>query len=95
MCRGKQLRLILTDAGFRDATASARYISYGQPAAVRRFGEDRAGECARDGEFAKAVVDLRLGGEDLLQSLASAWRAWGESPGAFLAFPWCSAIGYK
>lgn len=92
--RGKHLRSLLADVDFRHVTASARYIAYGDAVGVRRFGEDRAREC-EDGDMARSTVELGLCNKAELGAMASAWRAWGESPGAFLAFPWCSAIGWK
>ena len=82
--RGKHLRSFLADAGFREVTASARYISYGDMSTVRRFGEDRAREC-EGSEMARGIIELRLRNEAELQSMATAWRVWGGS--ATTSFP--------
>ena len=92
--RGKHLRNILSDAGFRNVQAGARYVSYGDGEAVRQFGEGRAREC-EGGDIFEAAVATGLSNEAELQAMSKAWRSWGESPGAFLAFPWCNAVGWK
>lgn len=90
--RGRLLATYLHEAGFRDVVASARYISYGTPDATRAFGEDRARECEA-GEFARDAVGLGLDTAEELTSIAAAWRAWGATDGAVLAFPWGNAVG--
>lgn len=92
--RGRHLRSFLIDAGFRDVEASARYVSYGTGGRVRQFGEDRAAE-SEDRAFRECVIGLGLADEAALRAMASAWRGWGASSAAFLAFPWCSAVGWK
>jgi len=92
--RGVRLRGLLHEAGFRDVVASARYISYGTPEALRQFGEDRAVQCEA-GDYAEDVVEFGLATEAELRDMAEAWHAWGESPNAFFAFPWCMAVGYR
>lgn len=53
--RGRSLRSMLHEAGFRRISASARYLSYGTPSEVRSFGLERARERAR-GDFRVAVL---------------------------------------
>lgn len=92
--RGARLRALLTEAGFRDIVASARYISYGTPEAVRAFAEDRAAQC-KSGDYVDELLAFGLSTEAELREMATAWREWGASPAAFFAFPWCVAIGRK
>jgi len=92
--RGRLLRSFLVEAGYRDVVASARYVPYGTPDAVRVFGEDRARECDREA-FARDAIAAGLTDEAELAAMAAAWRSWGASPGTFLAFPWGNAVARK
>lgn len=46
-------------------------------------------------EFADYVRAAGLITRPELDEIAAAWRAWGESPGAFMAAFWCQAVGWK
>jgi ubiquinone/menaquinone biosynthesis C-methylase UbiE len=91
---GRHLRSFLADAGFERIEASARYIAYGTPDAVRRFGADRARDC-RDPEFAGPVVALGLADKATLAAMENAWTEWAKSADSFAAFAWCYAIARK
>lgn len=91
---GRQLRALLTASGFTRVEASARYVSYGTPDAVRQFGRERADECRSD-ELTNSVLKYGLADAATLRKMADAWIAWGADPNAFLAFAWCDAIGWR
>ena len=92
--RGRYLRALLSEVGFRDVVASARYVSYGDQELVRQFAVDRAEEC-RGGAFADDALRLGLVDRSALQAMSKAWRTWGDSTDSFLAFPWCAVVGWK
>ena len=52
---GRELRRLLREAGFIRIDATAHYLSYGTPGAVRSFGEARASDCS-DAWFASRSV---------------------------------------
>ena len=89
---GKQLRGLLTSAGFSDVTASARATAEGGPGTVNA-GVFRAGafEAPTTVELA---VSLGASTESEMKAIAAAWRRWGSSPGAFFASFWIEAIGH-
>ncbi|MEA2000305.1 MAG: methyltransferase domain-containing protein [Actinomycetota bacterium] len=91
---GRDLRGLFHAAGLTDIEAGARYVSYGDGAAIRSFGLARAAECV-DPWFSSRVTDLGLTTVANLKKTERAWRSWSESGDAFLAFPWCHAIGRK
>jgi SAM-dependent methyltransferase len=92
--RGRALRRYLVEAGFREVEASARYVSYGTPERVRLFGDDRARKC-EEPSFARCAVARKLVDAKTLEDMAAAWRTWGSSTAGFMAFPWCTAVGWK
>ena len=91
---GRDLRGLLHAAGFSDIVAGARYASYGDPEAIRKFGEARASDCV-DPWFSSRAIEHGLLTESELTGMESAWRSWSVSPDAFLAFPWLHATGRK
>ena len=91
---GRNLRAFLVEAGFSSVEASARYIPYGDPEAVKRFGMDRASDC-QDPEFAKPAAELNLADSVTLQAIAAAWSRWATDPRSFAAFAWGNAIAWK
>jgi SAM-dependent methyltransferase len=92
--RGRELRTLLSASGFRNVKASARYISYGTADSVGQFGRQRAAECGSP-DFVDPVLAHGLAGRETLAAMADAWNRWREEPGAFLAFAWCNALGWK
>jgi ubiquinone/menaquinone biosynthesis C-methylase UbiE len=92
--RGRQLRGLLARAGFERVTASSKYHSYGTEEAVRAFGLARAEECG-DGWYARCAQKHSLASAGDLAAMHRAWIEWSESPGAYLAFAWCRALGWR
>lgn len=91
---GRELRGLLSTAGFVDIEATARVITYGTPERVREFGDGRAQECL-DEEYVEEVVSHHLADEEEFAAMAQAWLAWGDAPASFAAFTWCRALGRK
>jgi SAM-dependent methyltransferase len=91
---GRDLRGLLHATCFTDIEAGARYVSHGDAAAIRSFGEARASECVGS-SFSSRAVELGLITESELNGIERAWRSWSTSPDAFLAFPWLHATARK
>ena len=91
---GRRLRGLLHGAGFEDVTATTKYITYGSADSVSRFGLDRAADCD-DPWYSRSALDRGLLTRGELEQMQNAWRSWSGSADAFLAFPWCRAIGWK
>jgi len=91
---GRDLRRLLSGAGFVDVRASAHYLSYGTPDAVRFFGEGRARDCL-DEWFSSRTIAHGLYSQAELRQTESAWRRWSASPDSFAAFAWCRATARK
>ena len=89
---GRNLRGLLHRAGFTGIRESANYISYGEPDAVRGFGDDRVREIAEKGSD---FIGYGIADRETLVEMAEAWKKWGSSPAAFFAFSWCNAVGWK
>ena len=90
---GATLRGLVNNAGFENVSASAKLISYGEHASVQNFGSDRAAE-AEASYFSRPLIEAGYATDKELHAMSSAWREWAQDPGAFMAFPWCRAIGY-
>jgi SAM-dependent methyltransferase len=91
---GRRLRGLFRAAGFGRVDAFADYISYGTPERVRAFALDRAAEC-RDREWQALVTRHKIASVEELLSLAEAWEAWSDDPGAFFAFAWCRVLAWR
>jgi ubiquinone/menaquinone biosynthesis C-methylase UbiE len=91
---GRELRRLVTEAGFVDVEASTKAVSYGTPARVREFAAGRASECS-DAEYVADAVDAGLTTEDEMAQMSAAWSDWGESPAAYAAFTWCRAVARR
>jgi ubiquinone/menaquinone biosynthesis C-methylase UbiE len=92
--RGRRLRGLLEQAGFDGVDASSRYFSYGTTDAVESFGRARAEDCS-DGWYASSAQKHGLATAGDLEAIRRAWLEWSMSPEAYLAFPWCRALGWK
>lgn len=90
---GKQLRHLLTEAGFVHVEAYARVMHHGTAQEARGVGTFTASSFRYPATVARAVAEGWATLEEL-EEMARAWVAWGEEPGAFLARFWCEAIGW-
>ena len=91
---GRHLRTYLVEAGFSRIEASARYISYGEPEAVKGFGMDRARDC-QDPDFAGPAVAIGLADSATLQAMTEAWSRWAVDDRSFAAFAWGNAVAWR
>jgi ubiquinone/menaquinone biosynthesis C-methylase UbiE len=91
---GRNLRGLLNKIGFKDVIATTKYFSYGTADSVAEFGSGRAADCV-DRWYSNSAVSHGLASSDELKDIKRAWESWSQSPSAYLAFPWCRAIGWK
>jgi ubiquinone/menaquinone biosynthesis C-methylase UbiE len=91
---GSRLRHLLAEAGCSRTVAGATARSPEAIAEVRMSAAWNAAYAAAP-EFADYVTGTGLIQREELETVASAWRDWGESPGAFMATFWCHAVGWK
>jgi SAM-dependent methyltransferase len=92
--RGRELRGLLSEAGFEDLEAGLKYFSYGTEERVRTFGLGRAADC-RDEWYVDGLTEHGLADLDEIDALEQAWIRWSEAPDAFAAFAWGRAIGRR
>lgn len=91
---GSRLREWLSGAGCARTVASATARAPGTIEEARMPAAWNAAYAAAP-EFADYAVGAGLIDREELETIASAWRAWGESAGAFMATFWCHAVGWK
>jgi SAM-dependent methyltransferase len=90
---GKQLRHLLTEAGFCRAEGYARVMHHGTAEEAYGVGSFTASLFRYPAAVNRAVAAGWATAEEL-EEMSLAWAAWGEQPGAFLARFWCEAIGW-
>ena len=90
---GKNIRGLLRQAGFVKTEASASYDCYGTAEEVRGLAESAAAGLSK-GQPKEQTGEST--GPNLAEAdaVAAAWRAWGESPDAFLAMSFCEGVGW-
>ena len=91
---GRDLRRLLSESGFTRIEATAQYLSYGTPEAVRSFGEGRARD-SQDPWYVSSSIAHGLYSEPELRRTRRAWEDWAGSPDAFFAFAWCRVVGRR
>lgn len=74
---GRELRRLLSEAGFDEVEATSKAFSYGTSELVREFARGRAEEC-RDEEYVAEAVEAGLATVADLASMAEAWTAWAS-----------------
>ncbi|WP_117208957.1 methyltransferase domain-containing protein [Allorhizocola rhizosphaerae] len=90
---GKQLRHLLTEAGFVRVEASARAGHHGTPDETRQFGAFTASLFRYPAAAQRAIAQGWAMAHEL-EEMAAAWEAWGSHPGAFVARFWCEVVGW-
>jgi hypothetical protein len=85
--RGRELRELLSVAGFEQVDAFITYFSYGTAEEVRTFGLGRAADC-RDGWYVIGLTEHGFADRAEIDALEQAWTTWAESPDSFAAFAW-------
>jgi ubiquinone/menaquinone biosynthesis C-methylase UbiE len=91
---GRELRRLVSAAGFVDVEATTKTFSYGTPARVREFAAGRAQECSDPGYVAE-VVAAGLTTDDEMAELAASWLRWARSDESYAAFTWCRAVARR
>ena len=92
--RGRELRGLLTAAGFEDVDAGIRAFSYGTDERVRWFGLGRAADC-RDEWYVEGLAEHGLADQDEIDALEQAWIRWVDAPDSFAAFAWGRATARR
>jgi SAM-dependent methyltransferase len=92
--RGRELRGLLSAAGFVDVEASIRTFSYGTDERVRTFGLGRAADC-RDEWYVDGLVEHGLADRAEIDTLEQAWTRWADAPDSFAAFAWGRATARR
>lgn len=77
--RGRELRGLLSAAGFEQVDAFITSFSYGTAERVRMFGLGRAADC-RDEWYVNGLTDQGFADQAEIDSLERAWTPWAESP---------------
>jgi len=90
---GKQLRHLLTEAGFCRTEGHARVTYHGTADETSGVGSFTASQFRYPAAVNRAVSEGWATAEEL-EEMSLAWVAWGELPDAFLARFWCEAIGW-
>jgi SAM-dependent methyltransferase len=89
---GRELRGLLNQCGFEKVVGTTKYFCYGTPIEVAAFGAGRVSDC-RDRWYRSRAMSHGLASSDDLRQMEGAWEVWSRSPRAYLAFPWCRAVG--
>ena len=92
--RGRELRGLLSAAGFADVESSIRMFSYGTEERVRAFGLGRAADC-RDEWYVGGLTERGLASQEEIDTLEQAWIRWAEAPDSFAAFAWGRATARR
>jgi SAM-dependent methyltransferase len=92
--RGRELRGLLSAAGFVDVDASIRTFSYGTGDRVRTFGLGRAADC-RDEWYVDGLAEHGLADQAEIDTLEQAWIHWADAPDSFAAFAWGRATARR
>lgn len=90
---GKNIRGLLRQAGFVKTEASASYDCYGTAEEVRGLAESAAAGLSK-GRPKEQTGESAGADRAEAEAVAAAWRAWGESPDAFLAMSFCEGVGW-
>jgi SAM-dependent methyltransferase len=88
---GRQLGLLVSAAGFDSVHCSATASYEGSPEACARTGEFWA-RYMEAPEFITRVERNHWASREELLAMASAWRTWATTPGAFWARFWCQVL---
>jgi SAM-dependent methyltransferase len=88
-CIGKHLRGLFHQAGCVGVVASASCDYWGTPESLGAWVEAARSLVGPDGPLARlGLIDAERAAQ-----LAAGLRAWAEDPSAFLALPYCEAVG--
>ena len=91
---GRQLGVLLAEAGLVDVTASASYEVFNDLESRRFIGQIATGRLG-EADFVERVVQHKLASRAELEAIKDAWLAWQELSGAFVAIAHGEAVGCK
>jgi SAM-dependent methyltransferase len=89
---GRDLRALLHEAGFGDVIGSAVARTLGSSPDVKLEGEFYAGYFSGE-PFVRQAEKGGWATREELAAMVTAWRKWGDDPGAFSASLWFQAVG--
>jgi ubiquinone/menaquinone biosynthesis C-methylase UbiE len=90
---GRRLRSLLNKIGLKRIEASASYECHGASESVRATAA--VASTYFSGIFADQAIELGWMDRSEIETIKTAWKAWGEDPNAFWARSWCEALGWK
>ncbi|GAA0577248.1 methyltransferase domain-containing protein [Kribbella sandramycini] len=88
---GKQLRALLTEAGFVNCESYARVVHHGTADEVAGVGAFTAGLMSGQREL---IVDQQIATGAEVDEMEQAWLTWSTDPGSFLARFWIEAVAW-
>jgi ubiquinone/menaquinone biosynthesis C-methylase UbiE len=88
--RGKELGVLLRQAGFVRVKATASYDVYSAA-----LWAETAAEILQEGNFVQQLLSQGLTDCTELETIRRAWLAWGQHPDAFFADAFGEAVGWK
>lgn len=91
---GQMQHTLLREAGFVRRVVTASFDCNADPIQNRTSGQAAAVQIL-EASFGGKMVELGLATWEELQQIGDAWRAWGEHPDSFMAWPWCEVVGWK
>ena len=90
---GRQLRSLLSTAGFERCEASATGGGDGTADAARRLAAFEA-SWFQAPDVVALVAERGIADPEEMAAIAAAWARWGEDPGAFAARFWVTALAW-
>jgi ubiquinone/menaquinone biosynthesis C-methylase UbiE len=91
---GRELRGLVTAAGFAVLAASASYDYFSTAEQLQLVSQTWASR-VKEAEFVERVLARGLTTTDELAAMHGAWLAWPTHPGAFAATSHCEVVGRK
>ena len=91
---GRHLRRWFREAGFADTRITTSTTSYADAAATREWANTYA-ERTLHSNLAEKALEYGLATRSDLESMAAAWRAWGDDPDALYCFSHTEVVAWK
>jgi SAM-dependent methyltransferase len=91
---GRHLRRWFREAGFADTQVTTSTTSYADAAATRDWANTYA-ERTLHSNLADKALEYGIATRAELESMAAAWRAWGDDPDALFCFSHTEVVAWK
>ena len=91
---GRHMRRWFHEAGFADLRITTSTTSYTDSAATREWANTYA-ERTLHSNLADKALEYRIATRSDLESMATAWRAWGDDPDALYCFAHTEVVAWK